>query len=307
MFRTHPIWPALTSFRLTLQLLAQSETFYSCTAQATSPMTARGPARGPRSPSMAARDAALGPGLTLGRAQLSDPRPLRRSSTQPPSRRSIALDQRLTRTPDIGRKPRALPAIASQPSLPHTPSRVRLRTAINAPPPWSQPNVSIKHERAGSPTLRIAFMRRPETAPAAPLPSPGAYEHRAVLTEQQKWRFKDGDSKAGAQSLMHEFPLLSEALALKAAGCRVRQLLMRGYDVSTLRQAGYSAEEFKNEVSPPPPSHVLCVAHHQRLHHLLHSTLHLLRPPPPSSQPVPFPSRTSMLRNSGARAIRFQS
>ena len=32
---SHPIWPALTSFRLTLQLLAQTETFYSCAAQST--------------------------------------------------------------------------------------------------------------------------------------------------------------------------------------------------------------------------------------------------------------------------------
>ena len=196
--------------------------------------------------------------MTLGRAQLSDPRPLRRSSTQPPSRRSI--DQSLTRTPDIGRKP--LPTISSQPGLPHTPSRVRVRTAINAPPPWSQPNVSVKHERAGSPAVRIAFMRRPVTAPAAPLPSRGAF--RPVLTEQQKWRFKPG-----AQSLMHEFPLLSDALASKAAGCRAKHLLRQGYDVSTLRQAGYSAEELKNEVFPPPPSHVLCLVYHQRLHHCI--------------------------------------
>ena len=222
-------------------------------------------------PSMADRWATLGPGMTLGRAQLSDLRPLRRSSTQPPSRRSI--DQSLTRTPGIGRKPRALPTISSQPGLPHTPSRVRVRTAINAPPPWSQPNVSVKHERAGSPAVRIAFMRRPVTAPAAPglfdlqarpnpAPSPGAY--RAVLTEQQKWRFKPG-----AQSVMHEFPLLSDALASKAAGFRAKHLLRQGYDVSTLRQAGYSAEELKYEVFPPPPSHVLRLVYHQHLHHCI--------------------------------------
>ena len=98
------------------------------------------------------------------------------------------------------------------------------------------------------------------TAPAAPLPSPGAF--RAILTEQQKWRFKPG-----AQSLMREFPLLSDASASKAAGCRAKHLLRQGYDVSTLRQAGYSAEELKNEVFPPPPSHALCLVYHQRLHH----------------------------------------
>ena len=190
----------------------------------------------------------LGPGMALGRPHLSDPRPLRRSCTQPPSRRSI--DPPLTRTPgSSSRKPRALPSISSQPSLPHAPSRVRPRTAINAPPP--QPlNVSVKHDScAGSAAVRVAFKRRPVTAPAAPLPSPGA--PRAVLTEQQKWRFT---SRAAAHSLMREFPLLSDALASKAAGCRAKHLLKQGYDAGTLRQAGYSAEELKSEVLPPPAS-----------------------------------------------------
>ena len=194
------------------------------------------------------RWASLGPGMALSRPQLNDPRPLRRRCTQPPSRRSI--DPPLTRTPDSGsRKPRALPSISSQPSLPHAPSRVRPRTAINAPPPWSQPlNVSVKHDSCAA-AVRVAFTRRPVTAPAAPLPSPGA--PRAVLTDQQKWRFT---SRAAARSLMREFPLLSDALASKAAGCRAKHLLKQGCDVGTLRQAGYSAEELKNEVFPPPAS-----------------------------------------------------
>ena len=235
------------------------------------------------SPPRTDRWATLGPGMALGRAQLSNPRLLRRSSTQPPSRRS--LDQSLTRTADIGRKPRALPAISSQPGLPHTPSRVRLRTAINAPPPWSQPNVSVKHERAGSPAVRVTF-RRPVTAPAAPLPSPGP--RRAFLTEQQKWRFRGGEAQLN--SLMHEFPLLSYALASKAAGCRAKHLLMQGHDVSTLRQAGYSAEGLKNEVFPPPPSHAhangLCLVHNQLSATALSSTFRHslldLPPPPPT-------------------------
>ena len=245
----------------------------------------------------------------IGR-QLSDPRPLRRTAllSRDLCRKLTAQHKSLlTRTlpaPDSHRKQSGLPAISSQPGLPHTASRMRPRTAINAPPRSSQSNISVQHEHAGGPAVRVAlFMKDPVTAPATPMPSPGAStgqphskDHmqrlawpgapRTVLTEQQKWRFS---GRTGTQTLMHEFPLLSDVLAFKAEGYQVRHLLKKGYDVSTLRQAGYSAQELKREVFPPPPSHILRLVHPKRssttascCHHLLDchnrtSSTHLLR------------------------------
>ena len=166
---------------------------------------------------MAARPVTAGsePDLRLGR-QPGDPRPPSRCTSSRSGARPLTAQASLLSgslpppaPPRMVHKPRTLPTIpCSQPNIAR---RVRPRTAINAPPRWSPQNVSIQHGR--EPIVRLAFVKRPMTAPAAPRLSPATFS--TALGEQKKWA--SSSRSDGSFGNLVQSPPLREDVELSVA------------------------------------------------------------------------------------------